>query len=142
MILQLFIIGLVVGFLFYELTGISPGGVIAPAYFALFIYDPERIIVTIVLALAVCLIIKFLSSYLILYGRRKFLMAVLLSFFLKLFIETQIQPMEVMKLDLQSIGYIIPGLIANEMGRQKIVSTLLSLGVVTLIIFQISLLIL
>ena len=142
MILQLFIIGLVVGFLFYELTGISPGGVIAPAYFALFIYDPERIIVTIVLAFAVCLIIKFLSSHLILYGRRKFLMAVLLSFFLKLFIETQIQPMEVMKLDLQSIGYIIPGLIANEMGRQKIVSTLLSLGVVTLIIFQISLLIL
>lgn len=141
MIIQLFIIGLVVGFIFYELTGISPGGVIAPAYFALFIYDPARIIMTICLALAVFLIIKFLSSFMILYGRRKFLLAVVLSFFLKLLIETQIQPMDVMKLDLQSIGYIIPGLIANEMGRQKIVSTLLSLGIVTMIIFQISLLI-
>jgi poly-gamma-glutamate biosynthesis protein PgsC/CapC len=140
MILQLFIIGLVVGFIFYELTGISPGGVIAPAYFALFIYEPERIIMTIVIALVVYLIIRFLSSHMILYGRRKFLMAVVLSFFLKLLIETQIQPMDVIKLDLQSIGYIIPGLIANEMGRQKIVSTLLSLGIVTLIIFQISLL--
>ena len=140
MILQLFIIGLVVGFVFYELTGISPGGVIAPAYFALFIYEPERIIMTIVIALVVYLIIRFLSSHMILYGRRKFLLAVVLSFFLKLLIETQIQPMDVIKLDLQSIGYIIPGLIANEMGRQKIVSTLLSLGIVTLIIFQISLL--
>ena len=140
MILQLFIIGLVVGFIFYELTGISPGGVIAPAYFALFIYEPERIIMTIVIALVVYLIIRFLSSHMILYGRRKFLLAVVLSFFLKLLIETQIQPMDVIKLDLQSIGYIIPGLIANEMGRQKIVSTLLSLGIVTLIIFQISLL--
>jgi hypothetical protein len=78
----------------------------------------------------------------ILYGRRRFLLAVVLSFFLKLLIETQIQPLDLMKLDLQSIGYIIPGLIANEMSRQKIVSTLLSLGVVTLIIFQISLLVL
>jgi len=140
MIIELFIIGLLVGFIFYEITGISPGGVIAPAYFALFIYEPERIIMTIVLSLVIYLIIRYLSSYMILYGRRKFLLAVVFSFFLKLLIETMIQPMDIMKLDLHSIGYIIPGLIANEMGRQKIVSTLLGLGIVTLIVFQISLL--
>ena len=139
MILQLFVIGLVVGFIFYEITGISPGGVIAPAYFALFIFEPHKVIMTLVLALLVYILIKFLSSYLILYGRRKFLLAVILSFFLKLLVETQIQPLDIMKLDLQSIGYIIPGLIANEMGRQNVVSTFLSLGIVTLLIFQISL---
>lgn len=138
MILQLFIIGLVVGFIFYEITGISPGGVIAPAYFALFIYEPDRIIMTLIIALIVYAIIRVFSAHLILYGRRKFLMAVLLSFFLKLLIDSVIQPLDMMKLDLQSIGYIIPGLIANEMGRQKITSTLLSLGIVTMIIFQIS----
>jgi gamma-polyglutamate biosynthesis protein CapC len=142
MILQLFIVGLVIGFLYYELTGISPGGVIVPAYVALFINDPQKIIMTIALALAVYMIIRFLSSHIILYGRRRFLLAVVLGFFLKLLIETQIQPMAIMKLDLQSIGYIIPGLIANEIGRQKIVTTLLSLGIVTLLIFQISLLVL
>ncbi len=141
MILQLFIIGIVVGFIFYELTGISPGGVIAPAYCALFIYDPWKIIMTLILALAVYLIIRYLSLKLILYGRRKFLLAVLLSFLLKLLIETQIQPMDVMKIDLQSIGYIIPGLVANEMGRQNVTSTILGLGVVTMIVFQISILI-
>jgi poly-gamma-glutamate biosynthesis protein PgsC/CapC len=139
MILQLFIIGLVVGFIFYELTGISPGGVIAPAYFALFIYEPDRITMTVIIAMIVYGIIRMASQYFILYSRRKFLLAVLLSFFLKLLIDNLIQPAEIMKLDLQSIGYIIPGLIANEMGRQKITSTLLSLGIVTLIIFQISL---
>lgn len=139
MILQLFIIGLVVGFIFYEITGISPGGVIAPAYFALFIYEPDRIIMTVIIAMIVYFIIRGLSQFLLLYGRRKFLLAVLLSFFLKLLIDTLIQPADIIKLDLQSIGYIIPGLIANEMGRQKITPTLLSLGIVTLIIFQISL---
>ncbi|MBE0666897.1 MAG: poly-gamma-glutamate biosynthesis protein PgsC, partial [Bacteroidales bacterium] len=106
MILQLFIIGLVVGFIFYEITGISPGGVIAPAYLALFIYEPDRIIMTIIIALIVYVIVRILSTHLILYGRRKFLMAVLLSFFLKLLIDFVIQPMDMMKLDLQSIGYI------------------------------------
>jgi poly-gamma-glutamate biosynthesis protein PgsC/CapC len=138
MILQLFIIGLLVGFVFYEMTGISPGGVIVPAYFALFALDYERITVTVILALLVFVIIKFLSGYLIIYGRRRFLLAVVLSFFLKLLIETQIQPLEIMKLDLQSIGYIIPGIIANEFGKQKIAPTLLSLGIVTMIILQIS----
>lgn len=142
MILQLFIIGLLVGFVFYEWTGISPGGVIVPAYFALFVHDYTRIGVTVILAILVFGIIKFMSGYLIIYGRRKFLIAVLLGFFLKLLIETQIQPLAMMKLDLQSIGYIIPGIIANEIGRQKIAPTLLSLGIVTLIILQISFLIL
>ena len=142
MIFQLFIIGMIVGFLFYELTGISPGGVIAPAYLALSIRQPERIFMTLFLSLFIYFIIRYLSSNLILYGRRKFLLAVVLSLFLKLLIETQIQPAALTTIDLQSVGYIIPGLIANEMGRQKITSTLLSLGIVTLLVFQISLLVL
>ena len=141
MMLQLFIIGIIVGFIFYELTGISPGGVIAPAYCAMFIYDPWKIGMTLLLAMAVFIIIKYLSGRLILYGRRRFLLAVLIGFLLKLLIETQIQPMDMIKVDLQSIGYIIPGLIANEMGRQKVTSTLLGLGIVTLLVFQISILI-
>lgn len=141
MILELFIIGLVVGFLFYEFVGISPGGVVAPAYLALFMYQPDRIFVTILLSLVVFIIIRYLSSHLILYGRRKFLMAILLSFFLKLLIESQIQAIPTLNFSIESIGYIIPGLIANEMGRQRVVPTLLSVGIVTLLVFQISLII-
>lgn len=138
MITEIFLIGLVLGFLFYELVGISPGGVIAPAYFALFIYQPEKIAMTVLLSLVIFIIIKGLSQHLIIYGRRKLLLALLLSFALKLLIDLYLQPLNAIKLDLQSIGYIIPGLIANEMTRQKIIPTLLSLGIVTLLTYQIA----
>ena len=140
MIVELFLIGLIAGFIFYEFVGVSPGGVVAPAYFALFIFQPDKILVTLVLSMVVFYIIKFFSSRLIIYGRRKLLLALVLGFLLKLAIDLIIQPMPLIRLDLQSIGYIIPGLIAHEMSRQKVVPTLLSLGIVTLITYQIALL--
>jgi len=138
MIIELFLIGLIAGFIFYEFVGISPGGVIAPAYLALFVLQPEKILVTLVLSVIILYIIKLMSSVMILYGRRKLLLALVLGFLLKLIIDLIIQPMPIMKFDLQSIGYIIPGLIAHEMSRQKVVPTLLSLGIVTLITYQIA----
>jgi len=140
MIIELFLIGLIAGFLFYEFVGISPGGVIAPAYFALFALQPGKIAMTLLLAVLVYLIIRVLASRLILYGRRKLLLALVLGFLLKLAVDLLIQPMAFIQLDLQSIGYIIPGLIAHEMSRQRVLPTLLSLGIVTLFTFQIALL--
>lgn len=138
MITEIFLIGLVIGFLFYELIGISPGGVVAPAYLALYIYQPEKIAMTIFLSLIILIIINSLSKHLIIYGRRKLLLALLLSFVLKIIIDSYLQPLNAIKFDLQSIGYIIPGLIANEMTRQKVVPTLLSLGIVCLLTYQIA----
>lgn len=140
MVVELFLIGLVAGFLFYEFVGLSPGGVIAPAYFALFALQPGRIAMTLLLAILVYLVIRLMASRFILYGRRKLLLALVLGFLLKLGVDLLIQPMAIMQLDLQSIGYIIPGLIAHEMSRQKVIPTLLSLGIVTVITYQISLL--
>ncbi len=57
MIIEALIIGLIIGFLFYELVGISPGGVIAPAYFALYINQPSKIFVTVIIAFIVFAII-------------------------------------------------------------------------------------
>jgi len=44
MITESLLIGLIVGLLFYELFEISPGGVISPGYFALFVNQPVRLI--------------------------------------------------------------------------------------------------
>ena len=137
MILEYFLIGLIVGFIYYELVGVSPGGVIAPAYFAIFILQPNKILVTIVLAFVVLWIMKMLSKRLIVYGKRKLLLALLLSFVLKLLVENGLQPLSVVQIDLQSIGYIIPGLIANEMMRQKVMPTLFSITIVTVIVYLI-----
>jgi len=134
-IIEALFIGLVVGFLYYEFVGLSPGGVVAPGYIALFIKQPDKIAVTLVIALIVWLIIKGLSGRLLLYGRRKLLVALLLGYCLKLIIEYWIQPLPVVTFDLQSIGFIIPGLIANEMTKQKVLPTLASLGIVSIIVF-------
>ncbi len=141
MLFEYFFIGLVVGFLFYELTDISPGGVIAPAYCALYVYEPGRIAITLLLAAAVWAIMLFLSRHAILYGRRRLLLAVLLGFCIKVGIEMQFQPFAGFPLNMQSIGYIIPGLIANESSRQGFVKTAAALGVVSAITFLIIVLI-
>lgn len=141
MLYEYFFIGLVVGFLFYELTGISPGGVIAPAYFALFVNQPTKIAMTVLLALIVWIILELLATRLILYGRRRLLVALILGFGLKVVIEKWVQPMPLFTIDLKSIGYIIPGLIANEIARQKLVLTLSGLGIVTVVTYLIILLI-
>lgn len=135
MIIKIFIIGLTIGFIFYEMTDISAGGVIAPAYFAIFIHEPNRIFVTLIIAFLVFLILKVLMSRFIVYGRRRLFLALLLGFALKLLIENVIQPMPNIVLDLRSIGYLVPGLIANEMVRQKIIPTLTGLGIVTILIY-------
>jgi poly-gamma-glutamate biosynthesis protein PgsC/CapC len=138
--IEIFLIGLVAGFIFHELTGVSAGGVVAPAYFAISIHEPARLVVTAAIALAVYGTIRFLSSRLVLYGRRKLLLALLVGFALKLVLERGIQPLPWADLELQSIGFIIPGLVGNEMHRQGIAPTLLGLAIVTVFVRLITLL--
>ncbi|MCB2229640.1 poly-gamma-glutamate biosynthesis protein PgsC [bacterium] len=141
MLFEYFFIGLVLGFVFYELTGVSPGGVIAPAYCALFVHEPSRIVVTVVIALAVWGIVKLMSRHLILYGRRRLMVCLILGFCIKVLIETQIQTIPSFQFDLQSVGYIIPGLIASEMERQRIIPTVAALGIVTVLTYLVILVI-
>lgn len=140
MIVEALFIGLVIGFLFYEATGVSPGGVIAPGYFALFVHQPERMLATIVVALLVWGVLELLSSRLILFGRRRLLLALLLGFSIKLLIEQWVLPVSGLALELQAIGYMIPGLVGNEMARQDLIPTLAALGSVTILVYLILLL--
>ena len=134
MIYQAIGIGIAIGFLFYELVGLSPGGIVVPGYIALFIDQPLRIIVTVGIALLTYYIVFFLSNYLILYGRRRFLSMILISFLVKWIVESFIFQFPTTNIEIQSVGYIIPGLLANEMKRQGILPTLLAMGIVAIIV--------
>ena len=134
MIYQAIGIGIAIGFLFYELVGLSPGGIVVPGYMALFIDQPFRIIVTVIIALLTYYIVIFLSNYIILYGKRRFLSMVLISFLVKWLLETFIFQFPATNIEIQSIGYIIPGLLANEMRRQGIAPTLLAMVIVALMV--------
>jgi len=134
MIYQAIGIGIVVSFAFYEIVGLSPGGIVVPGYIALFLDQPIRILVTLLAALLTSFIVRKLSNYIILYGRRRFLAMILIGFLLKWLIEEIIITIPISGIELRSIGYIIPGLIANEMRRQGIMPTIYSLVTVSIIV--------
>lgn len=134
MIYQAIGIGVMVSFAFYEIIGLSPGGIVVPGYIALFLDQPIRILVTLLVALLTYFVVKILSNYIILYGRRRFLTMVLVSFLLKWLIEEIIIKMPISGIELRNIGYIIPGLIANEMRRQGILPTIYSLAIVSVLV--------
>lgn len=140
MIVEALLIGLVLGFLFYEFVGISPGGVIPPGYLALYVREPDKIVVTLAIAALIWLVLEGLSRVFIIYGRRRLLLAILLGFCFKLLVELWLQPSPFPGFSIESIGYIIPGLIANEMVRQEPLPTLSGLGIVTVCVYFVLLL--
>ena len=132
---NLIILGIIISIIFYELTEISPGGVIVPGYIALFITQPGRIIMTIFLSLATLLVVNILSNYTILYGRRKFGIMIIISFIIRLIMQMSINYLPLPDiLATSSIGYIIPGIIAQDIGRQGIVKTVSSMILVASLI--------
>ena len=124
-------IGLLLGFFFYECVGFSPGGLVVPGYIALYWDRPLMIVTTLGISLLTYGVVHVLSHAMILYSRRRFLLMILTGFafrwlFEQLVIQTKIVPTE-----MDPIGYIIPGLIANEMNQQGILPTVSSLVILS-----------
>jgi poly-gamma-glutamate biosynthesis protein PgsC/CapC len=124
-IIQAVGIGLVLSLLFSETLGLAAGGMVVPGYMALMIHHPLRIVGTILVSLLTFLSLKFLSNYIFIYGRRRTVLVILLGFlFGWLSRELLIIQTNAVTLELQTIGLIIPGLIANWMERQGVVKTI------------------
>jgi poly-gamma-glutamate biosynthesis protein PgsC/CapC len=135
MIVTSFALGIAFGFLFFELTGLAAGGIIVPGYIALFVNEPSRILATLAVALVAYLIVEQLARYLVVFGRRRFLLMILVAFTLRLLLEESRMILPESGFDMQAIGYIIPGLIANEFYRQGILRTTAALTVVSVLVW-------
>ncbi len=128
-------LSIILGFVSVELLGILPGGIVSAGYLAFFLEQPYRVLSTLVLAILTCGIVHLLQYVLIIYGRRRFMLAVLISIILSSIMENNLIYVTGIGQDLRVIGYIIPGLIANDMLKQGIFKTLLSLMIISLMIF-------
>lgn len=117
-------IGLVLGFLFYEWVGFLPGGLVVPGYFALYLDRPFMIASTLILSLLVYGMVRLISNVTILYSRRRFLLMVIVGYTLQWLYELLVIRTSFTHVEIDTIGYIIPGLIANEMDRQGILPTI------------------
>lgn len=130
-------IGLIVGLVFVSLLGLSTGGMVVPGYFALEMGAPDRVIVTIAISIVIFGIVRLMSRYMIIYGRRRIAITVLLSFMLGAMcnsIFSQYMTASFYSNQVQVIGYIIPGLIALSIDRQGLIETIGSLLIASIII--------
>jgi poly-gamma-glutamate biosynthesis protein PgsC/CapC len=138
LVLETVLIGILAALVYTEITGVYPGGIIVPAYIALYLDRPLRVLATLLVALVSLACFKLLSRYLLLFGRRRFVCMILLgAFFGQAWLLLQpglfSGPME-----LRVIGFIIPGLLANNFERQKFVPTLASLITVSVVTYFLS----
>ncbi len=135
MVIMSFGLGIVIGFLFFEITGLTAGGIIVPGYLALYINEPGRIFITLIIGILAFVIVNYLTRFLIIFGRRRFLIMILTGFLLRAVFDKLHIYFPEPAIELQAIGYIIPGLIANEFARQGVIKTILSMIIVTTLVY-------
>lgn len=129
MIYQSIGLGLVVSLFFSEILGLAAGGLVVPGYIALYLDQPLRILGTILAALVTYGFVRLVGRFVLLYGRRTMVFSVLAGFLFGyltryLLVFNATLDLGVDASVIQSIGYIIPGLIAYWMSRQGVVETL------------------
>ena len=144
-------IGLVVSLMFSELLGLAAGGLVVPGYIALYMGSPLDVAATLSAALLAFFLVRILSTFVIVYGRRRTALMILVGYAAGVLIdaaiaaalEASVEPLAVYSPPVESaigaiaiapaaieigvIGYIVPGLIAIWLDRQGLVPTLAAL---------------
>ncbi|MEU7059740.1 poly-gamma-glutamate biosynthesis protein PgsC/CapC [Streptomyces sp. NPDC046197] len=133
-------IGIAIGLLFslicYLTTNLSPGGMITPGWLALtLVEDLQRAAMVVGVTVLTYAGTLLMQKFVILYGKRLFAAVVLLA------VSLQATVMIVLSLEFpllyanQTLGFIVPGLIAYQLVRQPRGATLLATGSVTLMAY-------
>lgn len=128
------LVGIISSLLFYELTEISPGGIIAPIYIAMYLDNPLKILMTILSAIFTYLLVQLLSSKTIIYGRRKFTVYIVISLMFKYIFEQLglvLSGYDIL-LSTSVIGVIIPAIIARDIEKQGYFKTIFSILIVSI----------
>jgi len=121
-------IGIVISLVMTEWVGIAAGGIVVPGYFAYMLHEPFRVVATLAVSIIVLLLVKLITSFTIIYGRRLLVLSILLGYIFgtltRIFPPIQVSGY---LLDLHVVGYVIPGLVAYWMQRQGAVRTISAL---------------
>ena len=125
------LIGFVFSMVFYELTGIYPGGIVVPAFLAFYVMEPFRVLGTAAAVLATLGVYRLLSTRLILFGRRRFFVLVTMAGLFSMAIGMILPSAFPSAPDIRAIGLVVPGLLANTCQKQGVWVTLAAAIVAT-----------
>lgn len=123
-------IGLIVSLIVTEVLGLSVGGMIVPGYLAMSLHEPLAVGMTILAAVVAWALVRLVSRWTILYGRRRVVLTVMFGFAVGMAIRTlanvigsQVVGGQAEMDAMVMIGFIIPGLIALWFERQGFIET-------------------
>jgi poly-gamma-glutamate biosynthesis protein PgsC/CapC len=118
-------LGLILSLLSYEVFGLAAGGIVVPGYIALQLAHPDRLAGVVGVSLLTYMIIKVLGRYTFLYGRRQMVLCLLIGCLLANFSRHFLAfNLGSTTLELQAVGWVIPGLIAHWFARQGVFKTI------------------
>ncbi|MCM1043435.1 MAG: poly-gamma-glutamate biosynthesis protein PgsC [Corallococcus sp.] len=129
---EILILGVLISIVFYELTDLSPGGIIVPGLMVMYIANPLRMLYTLVVAIVAYYVVKLFSMRFLVFGKRRFVLLILVSFVLHVLLNLILGLFthDFSNTVISLVGYTVAGIIANNMYRQGVVKTSLSLGIV------------
>ncbi|MGH2593084.1 MAG: poly-gamma-glutamate biosynthesis protein PgsC/CapC, partial [Anaerolineae bacterium] len=123
-------LGVILSILVYERWRLTGGAVVVAGYLGLFVDRPLYIVTTVALAIGTYYIVqRFIAHKMFLYGRRRLVMMVLTGMtlqFLAGFIAFSTSQDAAWLTGLYGVGFVLPGLIAQDIERQGIRSTVLT----------------
>lgn len=119
-------LSIVLSFAFSETLGLHAGGMVSGGYLALYANHPLRIVATYLAALSVYALVKLLSRHLMVFGTRRYMACILLGLAAHQALLRLLPFVPQVTQDVRLIGFIIPGLLANDMVRQGVVKTTLA----------------
>lgn len=130
------VIGTVLSLIVDEVFGIQCGGYIVPGYLAMVCDDMACVLIVFALSLITYLIINYvLPKFMILFGKRKFAVSLIVSIILKLAAEMLFPMIPFASVTFRGVGAITPSLLANSYSRQGIIYTIPATLIVTYITF-------
>ncbi|MGQ9464537.1 MAG: poly-gamma-glutamate biosynthesis protein PgsC [bacterium] len=118
-------LGMMLNLLLTETIGLAAGGVVVPGYVALNLHKPDMVISTIIISFVTYLVLRILSHFILLYGRRLLIVSIISGYLLGYV--TRLYPvvsLATIQVDINTIGFVVPGLIAYWMERQGILETI------------------
>lgn len=130
------ILGIVISLIFTELTGISAGGIVVPAYLALTVNQPSILISTLSIGIMAYVVVEFgLSRIMMLYGKRKFVALILTALIFRIIINIALRGVFDDLDALTSVGVVTAALIASTISKQGVKYTLVGAVSVTAIVY-------
>jgi len=128
-------LGVIISLIFTELLGASAGGIVVPGYIALYLDKPLQILGTLLVSLLTWSIIRGIGMFTLLFGKRRMVLSILIGFILGWASRNLIfHNVTIYDLQMQSIGYIVPGLIANWFERQGFMKTLSTMIIAAVVV--------